>query len=410
MLSFFFIALLALPPSISVCASGCSFSDLSSAVQHAEPSTTIIVRQGGYTSSGAVVIDRPLTVRGEGWPTLSGNGQEDVLVVKAPQVTIEGLVIRNSGISYVHELAGVRIEDSADCTIRNNRFENNAYGVYLANAERCLVSRNQISSSYTSESEAGNGIHSWHSRSLNIERNEVSGHRDGIYLEFTNDSHIAENTVAKNLRYGLHFMTSHRNEYRANRFEQNGAGVAVMYSRNITMIENRFADNVGMAAYGLLLKDISSGNIERNIFDDNTFGIYMEGTNRSKFAGNIFKNNGVGLRVLGDCDDNRFEHNNFEGNTFAVTTNSSRNPNQFESNYWSGYQGYDVDLDGVGDVPFRPVSLSSVLVEQLDTTYVLIKSPLFLLLDQIEQAFPMLIPESLIDRTPLMKPWTKGQQ
>ena len=198
-------------------------------------------------------------------------------------------------------------------------------------------------------------------------------------------------------------MTSHRNQYSKNRFAQNGAGVAVMYSRQIEMVSNTFANNRGTAAYGLLLKDISAGKILHNIFQDNTYGVYMEGTNRAQFVGNRFLDNGFALRIFGDCDDNHFERNDFIGNTFDVTTNSSRNPNVFNENYWNQYEGYDLNHDGIGDVPYRPVSLSSVIVEKLDASYVLIKSPLLQILDQVEQAFPMLIPESLKDEKPLME-------
>ncbi len=390
---------------LSVCDSGCDARTPQQAVQNAPVGAKIVITGGTYRMEEPLRIERALTIEGRGWPVLEGAGGSDVIVITAADVRIEGLEVRDSGVSYLHELAAIRVEGTSGCRIIGNRLLNNAYGVYLGNAESCVVSGNEIQGAFRSESEAGNGIHSWQGRHHTIEGNRIRGHRDGIYLEFTNDSAIAQNDVRENIRYGLHFMTSHRNVYRQNRFEQNGAGVAVMYSRDVTMQSNVFANNRGTAAYGLLLKDIGAGDIRGNRFEDNTFGVYMEGTNRSTFSGNAFTHNGFGLRVFGDCDDNRFFHNTFQGNTFDVTTNSSRNPNRFEENYWSQYEGYDLNGDGIGDVPHRPVSLSSVLVERLDTTYVLMKSPLFLLLDQIEQAFPMLIPEPLKDDRPLMRPW-----
>lgn len=398
------LSVLAVLSEISVCQSGCDVQTPQQAVQMAPVGARIVIHAGTYLLPEPLMIDRALAIEGQGWPVLRGGGRGDVVVVKAAGVSLKGLEIRDSGVSYLHELAGIRVEESAGCRIVGNRLIDNAYGVYLGNAERCVVSDNTIQGSFSSESEAGNGIHSWQGRYHRLARNQIRGHRDGIYLEFTNDSEIVDNQVLGNIRYGLHFMTSHRNLYQHNRFEGNGAGVAVMYSRDVKMLRNVFANNRGTAAYGLLLKDIGAGEIRENRFDDNTFGIYMEGTNRSQFTRNAFTHNGFGLRVFGDCDDNRFQHNTFQGNTFDVTTNSSRNPNHFEENYWASYQGYDLDGDGIGDIPHRPVSLSSVLVERLDTTYVLIKSPLFLLLDQVEQAFPMLIPEPLKDERPLMRP------
>ena len=393
-----------IPSTLTVCAQGCDYSQPQSAVDAAPEGAVIIIKSGEYRSQ-AIQVAKSLTISGEGWPVLEGGGEMDVITVGAPGVTIEGLKVINSGTSYLRELAGIRLETSAHSIIRNNQLINNAYGVYLANSEDCVVEHNLIQGSYRSESESGNGIHSWSGQHHKILGNQISGHRDGIYLEFTNDSVITDNVVKQNVRYGLHFMTSHRNLYRQNSFEENGAGVAVMYSHDVRMLQNHFANNRGAAAYGLLLKDITVGEISGNTFDDNTYGIYMEGTNRSTFNKNAFTNNGYGLRIMGNCDDNSFEHNNFSSNTFDVATNSSRSPNLFKANYWSQYQGYDLDHNGLGDVPYRPVSLSSVIVEKLDASFVLIKSPLLSLLDQVEQAFPMLIPENLKDQAPLMQPW-----
>src|SRR5690606_31426869 len=105
---------------------------------------------------------------------------------------------------------------------------------------------------------------------ITLEDNQVSGHRDGFYFEFVKNSVILRNTSSENLRYGLHFMFSDGNRYEDNRFVSNGAGVAVMYTREIIMRKNRFLNNWGPTAYGLLLKDISNSEISANLFQGNT--------------------------------------------------------------------------------------------------------------------------------------------
>src|SRR5207249_3936943 len=94
--------------------------------------------------------------------------------------------------------------------------------------------------------------------SLLIMHDQVKGHRDGIYFEFSHHCLVSENTSTDNMRYGLHFMFSDGNTYENNRFKHNGSGVAVMYSKNITMRGNTFESNWGGAAYGLLLKNINN--------------------------------------------------------------------------------------------------------------------------------------------------------
>ena len=130
----------------------------------------------------------------------------------------------------------------------------------------------------------------------------------------------------------------------------------------------------------------------------------MEGSNRSRFEGNRFQDNGWALRIMSDCESNEFTGNSFLGNSFEVSTNGDRSENVFRKNYWSHYEGYDLNHDGLGDIPHRPVSLSSVILERVDSSYVLLHSLLFQLLDTVERVLPQMIPEPLKDEAPLMQP------
>ena len=69
-------------------------------------------------------------------------------------------------------------------------------------------------------------------------------------------------------------------------------------------------------------------------------------------------------------------------------------------NYWDKYAGYDLDKDRVGDVPHRPVSLFSMIVERNPPTMMLFRSFITTLLDQTERVLPSLIPENLVDKDP----------
>ena len=77
-----------------------------------------------------------------------------------------------------------------------------------------------------------------------------------------------------------------------NVLRRNGAGVAVMYTKRVEMTDNRFEDNWGSAAYGLLLKDITDSEIRGNTFVRNTVALYAEGVNRTTVEGNTFEANG----------------------------------------------------------------------------------------------------------------------
>ena len=139
-----------------------------------------------------------------------------------------------------------------------------------------------------------------------------------------------------------------------------------------------------------------------NTFAGNTTGLYLEGSSRLAITGNRFEANGWALRLLANAVDNRFEGNAFLANAFDVSTNSRSATSTFRGNYWDQYRGFDLDHDGVGDVPHRPVRLFSLVVEQSEPALILLRSLFVDLLDQAERALPILTPEALIDPAPLM--------
>ncbi len=168
------------------------------------------------------------------------------------------------------------------------------------------------------------------------------------------------------------------------------------------MLNNVFEENWGDAAYGLFLKEISDSYISGNSFVKNTSGIHMEGTSRIKVEKNIFKANGWGMKIQASCMENEITDNNFIGNTFDIATNGSLVLNTFNRNYWDRYEGYDLNRDHFGDVPYRPLSLFSVIVENTPAAMLLFRSFMVTLLDKTEKILPSLTPDNFIDNSPRM--------
>ena len=372
------------------------------AIEKAQNGDRIIIQSGRY-AEGNIQINKSLEIIGENYPVVDGNHESEVFTVTADDVIIRGLVIRNSAISFVKENAAVKINSVRNCTVTDNRLENNFFGIYLSKSFDCQISNNIISAVLSRESSSGNGIHLWNCRNVDIENNIISGHRDGIYFEFVKVGHITGNTSRDNLRYGLHFMFSDSCLYENNLFQNNTAGVAVMYTKNIEMIHNRFEDNWGAASYGILLKDITGSVITGNYFINNTVGVYAEGSNRNRISNNTFTQNGWAIRVYANSADNTFTENDFINNAFDVSSNSRQNHNSFDHNYWSHYSGYDLNKDGIGDVPFHPVRLFSLIVEQYPPALILLRSFVIDLLDITERMIPALTPQTLIDQHPRMR-------
>jgi len=373
------------------------------AVRRAAAGDTVLVYPGIYYEKG-LVIDKPIHLKGIGQPTLDGEHRYEVVTIRSGGVTMEGFVVRHSGYSDWNDLAGIRLAAVRHVVIKNNQLDDTFFGLYCQNSDSCVLENNTLHSRSDSARLAGNGIHCWHCNGMQLLNNTITRHRDGIYFEFVTNSLIQGNRSFYNMRYGLHFMFSHNDVYDGNSFEHNEAGVSVMFSHGVNMKRNLFADNQGGGAYGILLKEITDSRLELSRFVHNTVAIYMEGTTRVQVSQNVFRDNGWALKVQASCSSDTITRNNFLGNTFDIASNGSLVLNNFDRNYWDKYDGYDLNRDGYGDVPYHPVSLYAMVAEKNPSVMMLFHSFIVSLLDRTEKVMPSITPADLADHIPSMKP------
>ncbi|HET9426087.1 MAG TPA: nitrous oxide reductase family maturation protein NosD [Gemmatimonadaceae bacterium] len=377
-------------------------ASIAAAIRGARAGDRIVLSRGVYREP-TIVIDRPLTLTGEEGAIIDGGNATHILRIEADDVTVRGLRFRNVEPSHVEDRAAIRAGEVGNCVIERNTIDNSFFGIYLAGTTGCRITGNVMTGRRTTEDSSGNGIHLWTARGVEVSGNRVDGHRDGVYLEFTHDSRVVDNVSTRNIRYGLHFMYSDDCRYERNVFSANNAGVAVMYTKRVTMKDNRFESSWGAAAYGLLLKEVYDATLDGNRFERNTTALVADGATRLIAVRNLFRNNGWALRILASTQEASFTDNVFAANTFDVATNSRQSGTRFSGNYWDEYRGYDLDRDGTGDVPHRPVRLFSMIVSNNEPALVLLRSPISTVLDAAERAFPTLTPAALSDDSPRMR-------
>ncbi len=379
----------------------CKVKSIKEGIAIAADYDTLLIKKGTYKEYN-IQITKPLTLLGENYPVIDGEDKGEIITIQSNDVTIDGLFIINVGTSYTTDYAAIRVVKSENFLIQNVVLEKLFFGIYLEKSNNGRIYHNKIIGDAVDEYNSGNGIQLWYSKNIEVEKNIVQHVRDGIYLEFSDNITIKKNTSTDNLRYGLHFMFSNDDVYTDNTFENNGAGVAVMFSKRIKMNGNTFKKNWGTAAFGLLLKEITDAEIINNTFEENTIGINIEGSNRINYTNNNFIRNGWAVKVLGACYTNVFSKNNFLYNSFDISYNSKLNDNSFDQNYWSNYTGYDLDKNGIGDIPYRPVKLFSYIVNRTPETIVLLRSLFMDIIDFSEKVSPVFTPDNLMDANPLM--------
>ncbi len=372
------------------------------AVKQASEGDTILVKKGVYKEAN-IKIDKGITLIGEDLPTIDGEEKGEIITIGTDNVTIDGFKIINVGVSYTTDYAAVRVVNSTGFLIQNLELEKLFFGIYLQKSNDGKVLNNKVRGEAVTEFNSGNAVHLWYCKNVEVIGNDVQNVRDGIYLEFSDNITIKDNFSKNNVRYGLHFMFSNNNYVINNTFETNGAGIALMFSKFMQVENNIIQKNWGTAAYGLLLKEVNDANIKNNLFFENTVGITVEGSNRLEYSNNDFTSNGYALKVKGACYQNHVINNNFLYNSFDISYNGRINDNKFDNNFWSNYTGYDLNKNGIGDVPYRPVKLFSYIVNRTPETIILMRSLFIDIIDFSEKVSPVFTPDDLLDENPKMK-------
>ncbi len=386
---------------IEVCKT-CDTNTIKDAVLLAENGDTLFIKKGVYKENN-IEINKSLTLLGEEGTVIDGTNSGTILLVTSNNFHLKNIKIINVGVSYTKDFAAVKISRINNFSIENVRLDQIFFGFLIEKSHNGVIKNNLITGTAKDEASSGNGIHIWHSSNMKISENEIYGMRDGIYFEFVKKSEIFNNKSHDNVRYGLHFMFSNNDSYHNNIFKDNGAGVAVMFSKFIVMHNNQFLHNWGSASYGLLLKEIYDAEIYDNLFQENTIGLNAEGCTRINYTNNIYLRNGWGVKIAGACYANVFVKNDFMHNSFDLAYNTKMNDNRFENNYWSEYTGYDLDKNGIGDIPYRPVKLFSYIVNRTPETLVLLRSLFVDIINFSEKVSPVFTPDNLMDMNPVMQ-------
>lgn len=380
-------------------------SPLQSFINSSSPGDTIVISAGTY--NGNLVIDRRLVLAGVGHPVIRGDGTGSVITITADSTVVRGVIIEHSGRMLVNEDAGVLLRSGGNlidkCSIRDVLF-----GVYLLHAEHNVILNNSITGRAELElGERGSGIHVWNSEHNTFTGNRITDVRDGFYIQNASHSLIERNEVF-NVRYGVHYMYADSNTFLRNRFADNVAGAAIMYSKGIRMRHNIFSHNRGFSSFGILFQDCHGLVADSNVISDNVVGMFFEASTDNSFRHNIIAQNDVALQMFQNSTNNTFTGNNFIDNLSPLTvvgkTTGTRWNEDGHGNYWSQYDGYDLDGDGVGDVPIKIQNVFNYLEGRNANTRLYLYSPASQALAVATTTFPIMDIGSEIDEKPLFRP------
>jgi nitrous oxidase accessory protein len=379
---------------------------LQQAVARAAEGDTVRVPPGTHRV-GTLRLTKPLTLTGGGEAVLDGGGQGDVIRVTSPHVTIQGLEIRNSGMDLEAMNAGIFVEQQAlGCHIADNFIDHTAWGVWVNGAPTAVIRDNRIHGNTDVVSpNRGNGVQLWNVSGALVADNEVWQTRDGIYIEVSHGGNVIHGNHFHHLRYGVHYMYSHRNEVTDNRTHDNRAGYALMFSDRLEVHHNRSA---GDEDYGILMNYVRESRIHHNrVAPSPEKCIFIFNSQHNDFHHNRLEGCRFGIHLTAGSNHNQLYENAFVGSRDQVKYVGNREQEwsrEGRGNYWSDYMGWDTDGDGIGDVPYRPNDLVDKLAWKYPLVRVLMNSPAVQTLRWVQGQFPVFRDKGVTDSHPLMKP------
>lgn len=389
----------------------CGHVSLQAMIDEAEAGDTLVVPAG--TWQAPIRIDKPLTLEGQAWPVIRGDGSGNVVAITAPNVTLRGFVVAGSGKSLDREDSGIRVS-APNAVIENNRIEDALFGIYLERAADSVVRGNTILGMALPISRRGDGLKIFYSPNTLVEGNVMRDTRDAI-LWYSPYSVVRHNDFADG-RYGLHLMQSDHHLIEENVFRNNSVGVYVMYGTGFELRRNLIAANRGPSGYGVGLKEASDVLMEGNRIVGNRAGVYSDSSplrpnTTVTYRNNLFAYNEIGLEMLPNTQNNRFQENILLDNGEQVNVygggDLTRNEWAFDGrgNYWSDYAGFDANGDAIGDLPYISKSLFDSLIGVQPELRLFQLSPASDALDLAAKAFPLFAPQPrMSDPAPLTQP------
>ena len=395
----------ALPlPAGRVVAAG---DDLQAAIDGAEAGSTLVLAAGEH--QGPVSIRKALTLAGPRSAHVSCGDDGVVVDVTADDCVLMGFTVSGGGRQLYKQDGGVRVQGNR-VRVEGLLVQDALFGIQVQLSKHARIAGTVvIGTGDEALGMRGDGIRLWETSDSEVTGNSVHDSRD-VVVWYSSGNRIHGNEV-RQCRYGMHFMYSHHNEVSGNRFLDDTVGVFVMYSHDLQLRDNLMARAGGSAGMGLGVKE--SGNLEvtGNWLLACTTGVYLDTSplhleHSNRFATNVVALCATGLQFHASAARNEFTDNDFRGNDTLATVggNGSATDCKFARNHYDDYQGFDLDRDGIGDLPFEYRRMSAQLASRCPELLLLRGSPAMQMVDVVADVMPLFAARTLLrDPEPRMR-------
>lgn len=382
--------------------------DLQGAIDLVPAGGAACLQAGVY--SGPLSLKKPLTLSGPRSAVIVSPGNGSTITIAASDVRLSGFAIRGSGNRFDHNDSALKVS-GRNIFLKGLLLEGALFGLTVERASNVVFRGNEIiGDTQRSLGLRGDSIRLWQTRNSIVEDNHISGCRD-IIIWYSTHNQIVHNEISGG-RYGTHMMYSDDEEIIGNHYRHTVVGVFSMYTHKVTVRGNVVEDASQYDGMGIGVKDSDGLLVEGNqLIRDNT-GIYLDASPAAAPQENVFRRNMLLLNntavILHATELNTaFISNIFRANRAValVEGNGDALSTEWAGNYFDDYQGYDLNHDGTGDIPYELRSFSTDLVERYPNLALFCGSPAMFLMEFFSKVFPYLQPKLILrDPRPRMAP------
>ena len=276
---------------------GADYEKIQDAINASEDGDTVRVYEGLYEENISVNKRIDFIGNGSETTTIDGGGRGDVVTITADLVNMSGFTITKSGTGSSN--AGVKVESDHNNIFENN-CSNNYRGIFLFYSSDCTITNNTCSEN------GYYGIRLDDSNHNTITNNTCENNRYGIYLYRTNNCILENNTCSSNIYYGMLLGSSSNCTITNNTCSSNNDyGIRLLGSKDCILENNICSNNV----YGISLDSSSDCTITNNTCSNNGFGIVLESSSYCTIEHNICSLNNYYSIYLDKSDDCILENN-----------------------------------------------------------------------------------------------------
>jgi nitrous oxidase accessory protein len=331
--------------------------ELQTAIDAAAPNSALCLGAGLHP--GGVVLRTPVTLWGSSDAVIATTGGGTTVRITAAGAALIGVTVRGSGTRFDQLDAAVLVA-ADDVVVRGVTILEAVHGILVEKAHRARLIGNHVrGGTGPAVGLRGDTIRLWETDDAEVAENLIEDGRD-VVVWYSRHAVVRDNVVRR-ARYGTHFMYSHDGLVERNRYEGVTVGVFVMYTRGLALVDNVIANAGGAAGIGIGLKDVGATDIIGNVLVRDHVGIYLDGSPQRRDEQVRIANNQVRL-----CRTGIVFHasspggvvvrgNDFADDDLVVRVDGGGDAMRvaWTDNYFDDYAGYDLDDDGVGDVPFE---------------------------------------------------------